>query len=393
MGGKPAIDCPRGVSIREFKHEERIQIAFSYRNTECRELLPPQKITKSAIVYASGLRLEIQRKVKDGVFVYADYFPTSEKVKQFGRASKHVLIGKLLDDQLETYEKQVENNSLSPSTFDGYKKAIKSKRMQEWAGKTLAEATPSALRTWIGEMKVTTKFARNLLTPLRSVFEDALNDDLIAFDPFERIALTKLLKQTAKASEYEVDPFTAEERETIIAAARADERPMVQFWFNAGLRPGELIALKWPKVDLSRAKARIDLNQVSGVEKAPKTAAGIRDLELNAAALDALRAQAPLSKAKGEHVWLNPASGQPWTTDAQIRKTLWVPLLARSGVRYRNPYQARHTYASAALTAGANPWYLAEQLGHEDATMVFTIYGKFISEDYQKPKAKLKAVG
>lgn len=393
MGGKPAFDCPRGVSIREFKHEERIQIAFSYRNTECRELLPPQKVTKSALVYASGLRSEIQRKIKDGVFAYADYFPGSEKVKRFGKASKHVLIGKLLDDQLETYEKQVKNKTLSPSTLAGYRKAIKSERMSEWSKKTLAEATPSALRDWIGDMGVTTKFARNLLTPLRSVFEDALNDDLIAFDPFERIALTKLLKQTSKLSEYEADPFTAAERDAIIAAARADERPMILFWFNAGLRPGEMIALKWAKIDLARARARIDLNHVAGVEKAPKTAAGIRDLELNAEAIEALRAQAAISKAKGEHVWLNPASGKPWTTDAQIRKTLWVPLIKRSGVRYRNPYQARHTYASAALTAGENPWYLAEQLGHEDATMVFTTYGKFIGEDYKKPKAKLKAVG
>lgn len=393
MGGKPAFDCPRGVSVREFKHEERIQIAFSYRNTECRELLPPQKITKSALQYAAGLRLEIQRKIKDGVFVYVEYFPDSAKAKQFGGASRHVLIGKLLEKQLETYERQVESKSLSPSTMDGYRKAINSERMQFWAKKTLAEATPSALRAWVGDMKVTAKFARNLLTPLRSVFEDALNDDLIAFDPFERIALTKLLKQTATASEYEVDPFTAEERATIISAARADEWPMIQFWFNAGLRPGEMIALKWPKVNHKAAVVRVDLNQVSGVEKGPKTAAGVRDVDLNADATAALKAQEAVSRAKGAHVWLNPASGEPWTTDAQIRKTLWVPLLKRSGVRYRNPYQARHTYASAALTEGANPWYLAEQLGHEDATMVFTIYGKFIGEDYKKPKAKLKAVG
>ena len=391
MGGKPAIDCPRGVSIREFKHEERIQIAFSYRNTECRELLPPQKITKSAIVYASGLRLEIQRKIKDGVFVYADYFPNSEKVKQFGRASKHVLIGKLLDDQLETYEKQVKNNTLSPSTLDGYRKAIKSKRMQEWAGKTLAEATPSALRTWIGEMKVTTKFARNLLTPLRSVFEDALNDDLITFDPFERIALPKLLKQKSKASEYEADPFTAEERATLIEHARPDERALVQFWFATGLRPGELLALRWSKIDLKAATALIDLNRVSKVEKGPKTEAGIRKLDLTPEALQALEAQKPASLLTG-HVWLNPRTGQPWTTDAQLRKTLWVPLVARSGVRYRNPYQCRHTFASALLTAGANPWYVSEQLGHVDVTMVFQTYGKFISEDYKKPKAQLKAV-
>ena len=37
------------------------------------------------------------------------------------------------------------------------------------------------------------KRARDLLTPLRSVFEDALNDELIDFNPFDRIALNKLL--------------------------------------------------------------------------------------------------------------------------------------------------------------------------------------------------------
>jgi integrase len=55
-------------------------------------------------------------------------------------------------------------------------------------------------------------------------------------------------------------------------------------------------------------------------------------------------------------------------------------------VRYRNPYQCRHTFASALLTDGANPWYVAEQLGHEDAQLVFTTYGKFIKADYLKPK-------
>lgn len=55
-------------------------------------------------------------------------------------------------------------------------------------------------------------------------------------------------------------------------------------------------------------------------------------------------------------------------------------------------YQIRHTYASTLLTAGANPWYVASQLGHEDVEMVFRTYDKFIREDYQKPKAVLTAV-
>ena len=40
----------------------------------------------------------------------------------------------------------------------------------------------------------------------------------------------------------------------------------------------------------------------------------------------------------------------------------------------------------------ANPWYVAQQLGHEDVEMVFRTYGKFIREDFHKPKAVLKAV-
>ena len=394
MGGKPAIECPRGVSIREFRHEQRIQIAFSYRGTECRELLPLCNVTKSAITYAAGLRMEIMRKITDGVFQYADYFPNSERAKQFaGGKSKRTLIGELLDAQLKTYQRQAETGQLSPSTLNGYAKAINSERMAHWRSKTLEEATPSAMRDWIAGMDVTAKFARNLLTPLRSVFEDALNDDLILFDPFERIALTKLLKQTSRASEYVVDPFTADERAALVKACRPDERALIQFWFETGLRPGELQALRWAKIDWKAKTARIDLNQVAKKEKGPKTEAGIRDLDLNPEALAALEAQKPVSLLAADHVWLNPRTGKAWQTDAQIRKTLWVPLCTRSGVRYRNPYQVRHTYASAMLTAGTNPWYVAQQLGHVDVQMVFRTYGKFIPADYQKPKApKLRAV-
>ena len=162
---------------------------------------------------------------------------------------------------------------------------------------------------------------------------------------------------------------------------------MLQFWFASGLRPGELQALEWRHIDWEKHTARIELNQVVGVVKAPKTAAGVRDLDLDAEAMNALTAQKALSAEQGGRVWLNPRNAEPWATDAQIRKTLWLPLCARSGVAYRNPYQIRHTYASTLLTAGANPWYVAQQLGHEDVEMVFRTYGKFIREDYQKPRA------
>jgi integrase len=394
MGRKPEseIICPRGVSVRLFKNEKRIQIAFSYRSVECRELIPACSITKAAVAYAAGLRSEIMRKIADDKFHYPDYFPDSSRARKFDPGQSRLLIDDLLRQQLESYERQEANGQLSPSTLAGYAKAINSKRMSHWSGKTLESVTASALREWISSIGTTAKFTRNLLIPLRSMFEDALNDDLISANPFDRIALVKLLKQTSKTSEYEVDPFTSDERAALMNKARSDERAMVQFWFATGLRPGELIALKWPKVDLVGCTARIDLNQVEGVEKGPKTEAGVRTLDLNAEAIAALTTQKPVSFLAAEHVWLNPRTGESWSTDAQIRKTLWQPLCLRAGVRYRNPYQARHTYASTLLTAGTNPWYVAQQLGHVDVQMVFRIYGKFIPQDYQKPKAPLALV-
>jgi integrase len=159
---------------------------------------------------------------------------------------------------------------------------------------------------------VTAKRARNLLTPLRSVFEDAVNDERIDSNPFDRIALNKLLKQTTKSSDHEADPFTAAERALLLEHARADEAPMLRFWFNSGLRPGELMALRWNRIDWAARTTRIDVNLVGGKEKGPKTAAGVRDVELNDEAIAALIAQKTITFGAGRRCALpEPVPGAP----------------------------------------------------------------------------------
>ena len=104
--------------------------------------------------------------------------------------------------------------------------------MRRWHGLQVGEVLPSLLRDWVSEMDCTSKAIRNILTPLRSLFEDALDDELIDFNPFERIALSKLIRQTAKASDYVVTPFTAAEREAILKACPLTSGP----YSSSGLR-------------------------------------------------------------------------------------------------------------------------------------------------------------
>lgn len=393
---KTAYALPRGVSIRTLKTVDLLQIAFTYKGRQCRELLPEKKITKAYIDYAAGLRHEILRKIADDVFNYTTYFPNSPTAAVFVPERKWVLMGDLLRKQLAYYQQQVVNGTLSSSTLLGYTKIINGTLIPKWGDTAIKDLAPSMLREWIGQMGATAKTVRNVLSPLRSVLDDAVNDELLEFNPLDRVALSKIIRQTAKKSEYDVDPFDSDETEALLKHARLDERNFIQFWFNTGLRPGEIIAFPWPNVDWVHGSIRIDTNIVTGivdgkqtqVEKPPKTAAGIRDIELSAAALNALTAQKAASFLAGGRVWLNPRTNEPWTIDSQIRKTLWEPLCKRAGVRYRNPYQIRHTYASTLLTAGRNPFWLAGQMGHEDVEMIFKVYGKWIDANYQKTRSQ-----
>ena len=59
-------------------------------------------------------------------------------------------------------------------------------------------------------------------------------------------------------------------------------------------------------------------------------------------------------------------------------------------MRYRRPYQTRHTYASMMLSAGESPMWVAQQMGHSDWTMIARVYGRWIPE--AAPDAGQKAV-
>ena len=52
--------------------------------------------------------------------------------------------------------------------------------------------------------------------------------------------------------------------------------------------------------------------------------------------------------------------------------------MRKAGVRYRRPYQTRHTYASMMLTAGEPLGWVAGQMGHSDLNMLGRVYARWI---------------
>ncbi|AXD04837.1 hypothetical protein DTG00_08740 [Salmonella enterica subsp. enterica] len=57
-------------------------------------------------------------------------------------------------------------------------------------------------------------------------------------------------------------------------------------------------------------------------------------------------------------------------------------------MRRRNPYHTRHTFACWLLSAGANPSFIASQMGHENAQMVYEVYATWM-DDMNKDQIEL----
>lgn len=372
-----------GTGIRE-SSASSYEITFTYRGVRCRERL---KIKPSPV---NRKRVErhlaaIQDAIEKGTFDYGVTFPDSPRrllfVEQPGEATG-------ITDYFETWL-EGKKPHLKASTFEGYSKIINHQVIPAFKGKMLADIKRPAIKEWLAAMQVSNKRLANIQSVLRAALHDAVMDELIDTNPMHE---WRYERKEAPRKVDDVDPFSRDEQNAILEALEGQARNLIQFAFWTGLRPSEYIALDWADIDWRRGVVIISkaLTQDSDDFEEPKTKAGRREVKLLAPALEALQAQKQHTALKNAEIFQNPRTGERWTGDQAIRKTLWQHALRRSDVRYRRPYQTRHTYASMMLSAGESPMWAAQQMGHSDWAMIRQTYGRFIPDAI--PDAGNKAV-
>jgi integrase len=375
------------VTVRKHKQAQTIQITFQMGAIRCRESLPLPP-TPANIKFAKALRDEIMAKIVRGVFNYGEYFPKSPRAKKTAKPADTLTVGAMLDAFITDSQAAVDRGNMAPSTLDGYRKAVRHHLKPYFGAMLASEVTGATIRAWAKSVTLTAKTVRNTLIPLRAVFSDAINDDVVKANPFDRVALDRILAKSATPSTYVVDPFTPTEVAAICNAAKGQARNFIKFAFATGLRTSELIALRWSDVDMKARTVRVHRAFVLQLEKGPKTVAGNRVVELDDQAMAALEAQREWTLLQGKLVFHNPRTGKPLLDDQAVRKCIWKPAIEATDVRYRNPYQTRHTYASTRLSQGANLWWMAAQMGHEDVQTISRVYGKWIPEAGQVQQTK-----
>lgn len=343
-----------------------IQIDFYYLGKRCRESLKLEP-TKANLTFAQRFKDAIKHEIAIGTFSYSKHFPQS-KNSHLGSLTANKTVSEALDEYL-----QATRRTLELSTWRNYRSAVEYHLKPTFGDIRLADLTSSTIKSWIGGLTISNKRINNVLIPLRTILTDAFSDGLIDRNPIIRV-------NNLAVRFDEPQPLTPSESEAILKELPQQGRNLIQFAIWTGLRTSELIALEWGDIDTKAGLVRVRRACVNKHTKQPKTKAGERDVKLFPPALEALLSQKQFSFLAGQQVFLNPRTNTAWETDAQIRKTLWAPALKKAGIIYRNPYQTRHTYASTLLSAGENPLWVAQQMGHKDWGMIRKRYGRWIPE-------------
>lgn len=356
------------------RSEKSIEIDFIYRGIRCRETLGLAP-TPANLKRAAQHRAAILDAIARGVFDYATTFPESKN--RFRFADKPQSAGLTFGQYLETWIES-KRRQLKSSTWTGYNKIVNMLLQTDMAPVGILEFKRNHVKAWCQSQQTGNKWLANVQSVIRSALQDALDDDLIDANPLYG---WKYENADALKTKDDVDPFDAVEREAILDACNDPQhRNMFEFAFWTGLRTSELVALTWADIDWISGVARISKAKTQSADAAetPKTRKGARDVKLLAPAIAALNQQKAMTFMLGGEIFRDPRSGKPWEGDEAIRQGPWKSALRRAGVRYRRPYQTRHTYASMMLTAGEPLGWVAMQMGHSDLTMLSRTYARWI---------------
>jgi len=247
-------------------------------------------------------------------------------------------------------------NQHKPSGIER-KECVYRNQLSQFADKRLNEFTNADIQSLKGELvDLQPKSINNVLTTLSACLKFAVDiGDLDAMP-----CKIKLFKpQKSSAAWYE----SPEYERLCDAASKIDPRihALVRLGGDAGLRRGEIIALKWSDVDFAQGHVHVRRSVWHGHETVPK-GVHARVVDMTDALRDALK---KCRHVRGERVLytnegreLTAKVVRNWLARAQRRANLEVTTGAI--------HKLRHTFCSILATRGASPKAIQELAGHAD---------------------------
>lgn len=360
------------------KGSDRIQFDFEFGDVRYRPEVkrPPSEANlRRARVQLQG----IKERIEAGTFKFSEEFPSYRYLANVEEPQRGRTCDQVFDDFLDHCEARVAQDDMAFATCESYRKMLDGVWRPEIGKENFESVKYSALLRIVDRKKYGSKKTRNnVVSALRCAFEFGYRDNPERHNPAAALKCFRLSKKDRRLP----DPFSVQEAEEIIAGICADwgeaQGNYDEFRFFSGLRPSAQIALKISDVDLARGTIGVTKARVMKRDKDRTKTSEDRIVELCARAIEVLRRQLALRERYvqegriGHDDLFFSESGAP-IRDLNVPYDHWVWTLMKTvRVRYREPYNAPHSFVSWNLMIGKNLLWVSKQHGHSVQTMLST---------------------
>ena len=224
----------------------------------------------------------------------------------------------------------------------------------------------------------------NVLNPVQAFYRRALDRDELAYNPAARIDLPTDADTRPKRI------ATASEAAALLEALPEGDRPLWATAFYAGLRRGELQALRCGDVDLASSLIRVERgwDQEEGAID-PKSHTSRRTVPLLSILRDYLDEHLLRTNAAGDALIFGRGEGLSFAPMA-VRKRA-TKAWGDAELAPITLHECRHTFASLLIDAGANPKAIQEYMGHSRIQTTFDTYGHLMPGSRDEVRERMDA--
>ena len=266
--------------------------------------------------------------------------------------------------------------NLRPSTRARDAQFFRSHVLPTLGSTPLGKLDRTALRRWMARLGDPSGSAlapatiHKVVQVLNKSVNAAVEDRLITHNPVARLPLPKIEHQ-------EMRFLDSDELWTLADTVDRRYRAFVLVAGFGGLRLGELLGLRWGRVDVSARPVNVAETLVDVEAKIhfgpPKTKAGIRSVPVPSFVFDALDELRASDARESDLVFSSP-QGLP-IRPALFRRRFWEPAVQTAGVAPLRIHDLRHTAVSLWIAEGAHPRQVAALAGHTSVSVVLDRYG------------------
>ena len=216
---------------------------------------------------------------------------------------------------------------------------------------------------------------RHIHRLLQQCLDQAIRDGLLTENPAKAFRYRK--STTVKANI--MTPLEMEDY--LDAAERLGYLPMFMLALTAGLRQGELIALKWSDLDIESRTLTIAEKRAVEQRELVEYGSQTRTIALTSEVIGLLIREHD-KHPSSPLMFMRPATLKPYSP--QMVRRMHNEIIKEAGIDHIRYVDLRHTCAILALKNGMDAKELAQMLGHYRPTITRQNYEPYLQHKAQK---------